>query len=151
MKDIEIRAYEPCDFNRLCEIHDPARKKELAWAGMPDAFLPLSVAAEREDLFDYHLYVAQWNGRVVGFTAFTEEELAWLYVDVEQCRKGIGKALMSYALEHMQEDVTIEVLAGNKPAIALYEWFGFRVHQTVTGKMPGNEKFAVTVHVMKRG
>ena len=47
-------------------------------------------------------------------------------------------------------EVTLEVLAGNAPAIALYERLGFRIVHTVSGRMPGNEAFAVTVHEMQR-
>ncbi len=149
MNNIGIRAYEPGDFAALCRIHDPARQKELALAGLSEAFLPLQIAAEREDLFGYSLYVAEYDGAVSGFVAFTQEELAWLYVDVALTRRGIGRALMAFALEHMDEDVTIEVLVGNQPAISLYESFGFQISQTISGVMPGNEEFPVSVHVMK--
>lgn len=148
--DIRIRPYEEGDFVRLCEIHDPARKKELGLAELPDAFLPLSVAAEREELFDYQVYVAEYRGTVAGFTAFTREEIAWLYVDVNHTRKGIGGSLIRFALEQVSEDAAIEVLAGNAPAIALYSSFGFQIRETLTGRMPGNERFAVTVHVMQK-
>lgn len=148
--DISIRRYEEYDFDRVAQIHDAARQNELALAGLSGAFLPLSVAAEREGLFEYELYVAECDGVVAGFIAFTEDEIAWLYVDVEHSRRGIGSRLMEFALQRVDDDVSIEVLAGNRPAIALYESFGFQVKETVSGRMPGNEEFQVTVHVMKR-
>ncbi len=147
---IQIRACAQSDFERLCQIHDPARKNELALAGLSEAFVPLSIAAEREGLFDYQLYVAECEGAVVGFVAFTEEELAWLYVDVALTRRGIGRSLMEFALSRMGQNVSIEVLSGNLPAIALYTSCGFALCRTVTGVMPGNEAFPVTVHIMKR-
>ncbi len=147
---ITIRAYENRDFDAICHIHDPARKNELALAGLSEAFLPLTIAADREDLFDYRVYVAESNDQVLGFVAFTEDELAWLYVDVNYSRHGIGSRLIRYALEKMQEDISIEVLAGNQPALAAYSKFGFYIYETVHGKMPGNEAFPVTVHVLKR-
>ena len=33
--------------------------------------------------------------------------------------------------------------------IAVYSSFGFVIEKTITGVMPGNEEFAVKVHVMK--
>ncbi|MCC8063856.1 MAG: GNAT family N-acetyltransferase [Clostridiales bacterium] len=147
---ILIRPYEQRDFERLCQIHDPAREKELALAKLPDAFVPLNIAAEREGLFDYQLYVAEYRDTVAGFVAFTEDELAWLYVDVAFSHRGIGSSLVRFALTRMTSDVSIEVLSGNLPAIALYAGFGFTICQTLTGVMPGNEAFPVTVHVMKR-
>ncbi len=145
-----IRPYEAEDFDALCRIHDPARKVELSLAGLSEAFLPLTVAAEREGLFEYQVFVAETDGQVRGFVAFTEDELCWLYVDEHHFRQGIGSRLIDYALGEMGGEVSIEVLEGNQPALSAYEKFGFRIRETVHGKMPGNEAFSVTVHVLKR-
>lgn len=147
---IQIRPYEEKDFKRLCEIHDPARKNELALANLSAAFIPLSIAAEKEDLFNYDIYVAEHEGIPVGFVAFTQEEIAWLYVDVNLSRRGIGKQLLCFALEKVQNHVTIEVLAGNTAALSLYFSCGFHIQETLTGSMPGNEAFSVTVHVLTK-
>ena len=147
---IHIRPYRDADFADLCKIHDPARQSELTLAGLADAFLPLSIAAEREGLFDYHVYVAEYDGIVTGFVAFSEDEIAWLYVDTNYSRRGIGTSLLRYAMQFTDDEVSIEVLAGNDPAIALYLSLGFVIEETLTGKMPGNEEFPVTVHVMKK-
>ena len=147
--EIRIRLYEEADFERLTEIHDPARKNELSLAGLSEAFVPLSIAAVEEDLFSYEVYVAEYGGIVAGFIAFNEEEIAWLYVDVNYSRKGIGKSLIDFALHRVGTKVSIEVLKGNFPAISLYSSAGFQIVETLTGKMPGNEQFSVTAHVMK--
>ena len=78
---IIIRPYRDADWPRLCAIHDAARQTELALAGLPNAFLPLEIAAQREGLFSYTLRVAELDGQAAGFAAFTNDELAWLYVD----------------------------------------------------------------------
>lgn len=146
---IRIRPYRNADYPRLCAIHDAARRNELALAGLSDAFLPLEVAAQREGLFDYALRVAELDGQAAGFAAFTDDELAWLYVAPALSRRGVGRALVEHALAEMGRPVSIEVLAGNAPALALYEGCGFRRTETLTGKMPGNEDFSVTVHVLE--
>ena len=128
------------------KVHDPARKQELELAGLDAAFLPLTVAAEREDLFVYHLYVAVEENTAVGFTAFTEDELAWLYVRPDRQRRGIGRALAEYALSRMEKgEKSVEVLCGNEPARNLYRSLGFTKETIVHGVMPGNEAFPVTV------
>ena len=128
------------------KVHDPARKQELELAGLDAAFLPLTVAAEREDLFDYQLYVAVEENTAVGFTAFTEDELAWLYVRPDRQRRGIGRALAEYALSRMEKgEKSVEVLCGNEPARKLYRNLGFTKETIVHGVMPGNEAFPVTV------
>ncbi len=146
---MKIVKYAPTYWEDIQKVHDPARMQELTLAGLKDAFLPLTVAAEREDLFDYHLYVAVEENAAVGFVAFTEDELAWLYVRPDHQRKGIGRALAEFALAKMEEEEkSVEVLFGNEPAHNLYYSLGFTKETIVHGVMPGNESFPVTVWQM---
>lgn len=149
MDAIVIRGYCREDWPRLQAIHDAARQNELRLAGLEEAFLPLAIAAESEGLFDYTVRVALLDGTAAGFSAFTEGELAWLYVDPARSRRGIGTRLVQDALEHTGRPVTVEVLTGNEPARRLYERCGFRLIETVSGRMPGNETFPVTCHVLQ--
>ena len=152
MDHLIIRPCYPSDWPRLMAIHDAARMQELRLAGLEDAFLPLEAAAERERLFDYTLRVAELAGEAAAFLAYTKEGLAWLYVDPAFMRRGIGTRLVRYMLDHTAvRPVTLEVLAGNEPALALYRSQGFTHVETVTGSMPGNERFQVTVHVLSYG
>lgn len=109
------------------------------------------MAAEREGLFEYVLRVAELEGEAAGFAAFTQDELAWLYVDPALSRRGVGRALVEDALARMGRPVSIEVLSGNAPALSLYLHCGFREVESVSGRMPGNEAFAVTCHVLRLG
>lgn len=149
-EDITIRPYEPGDFDAMARVHDAARRIELHLAGLCGAFIPLSIAAEREGLFDYKVLVALRAGEVVGFAAYDAEELAWLYVDPNRMRQGIGRALVRRVLsDHPARPMALEVLCGNEPARRLYESEGFRVTETLSGHMPGNESFEVRVHRME--
>lgn len=151
MSEIRIREYREADWPMVRQVHDSARKIELALAGLEEAFLPLAVAAEREGLFDYPgLFVAERDGQVLGFAACGEEELAWLYVEPAHMRQGIGRALARHCLERFPSIREIEALKGNEPARALYESLGFRVAEIQRGRMPGNEDFPVEVYVLRR-
>ena len=146
---MRIVPYSPEYWEGIQAVHDPARMQELTLAGLEAAFLPLSVAAEREDLFAYHLYVALEETTVLGFVAYTDEELAWLYVRPDWQRRGVGRALARFALERMTaETKDVEVLFGNEPARNLYRSLGFTKETLVHGRMPGNEDFRVTVWQM---
>lgn len=147
---LTIRPYEPRDWDAIAAAHDAARKIELHLAGLDAAFLPLEIAAQREDLFDYAVDVAELDGQVVAFTAYTEEELAWLYVNPTFARQGIGTALIRHALEQQPQICELEVLEGNLPAKACYEKNGFHLDHMGHGWMPGNEKYHVTVYCMNR-
>lgn len=146
-----VRRYKNEDWGAVKRIHDRARKIELAYAGLEAAFLPLEIAAEREELFGYPgLFVAEYGGCAAGFAACTEEELAWLYVDPDYARRGIGKSLIRYALRQYPGICSIEVLKGNEPARTIYESMGFTVVELLSGRMPGNEDYSVEVWRMER-
>lgn len=148
---IVIRAYQESDWPAIERIHDSARKIELSHAGLDEAFLPLRIAAQRENLLDYPgLFVAEQDGEVVGFSACTEEELAWLYVAPEHMRKGVGSSLWHHMVSVFPQICVLEVLKGNEPARIFYEGLGFRVSALETGQMPGNEAYTVEVYVMRR-
>ena len=151
MKPISIRPYEVSDYNEICLIHDAARKIELSLASLDDAFLPFTIASEREDFFEYpNIDVAIMDGKIVAFSAYTKEELAWLYVSADKMRQKIGSAMVERALQKAPDINAIEVLVGNEPAKKLYESFGFSVRNIAGGVMPGNESFPVRVYCMAR-
>ena len=148
---LSIRDYRKEDFPGIERVHDEARREELRLASLLDAFLPLRIAAEREDLFSYPgLFVAELDGEIAGFAACTEEELAWLYVAPARSRRGVGTALARHALQRFPGIRSIEVLVGNAPARALYEKLGFHLSATESGAMPGNEAFRGSVWLLVR-
>lgn len=111
----------------------------------------METVVEEEGLFEYkHVEVALLDEQVVGFCAYSEDELAWLYVRPENMRTGIGKQLVAHALETEKSIYYIEVLFGNEPAKWLYERFGFLEREIISGRMPGNEQFHVKVYGMYR-
>lgn len=143
---ISVLPYTPGHWEAIQAAHDPARMQELSAAGLEKAFLPLSIAAFREALFTYQIHVAELDDQTVGFVAFTEDELAWLYVRPDCQGKGVGTALAKFALVHMAPGPkTVEVLVGNHRARALYRSLGFTQEETLHGHMPGNETFPVSV------
>ena len=151
MANIIIRDYMQQDWPRIEEIHDSARKIELHLAGLDNAFVPLEQAAVNEGLFEYTVCVALINDKVVGFAAYSEGEIAWLYVSPESMRKGVGKSLIMHVINStVQRPIELEVLVGNNPALHLYEAMGFETIETCSGAMPGNESFEVTVHCMQQ-
>jgi GNAT superfamily N-acetyltransferase len=146
---MHIRPYATEDWARVCQIHDAARRDELASAGLAAAFLSLEQTAANEGFHDYTLRVAEDGGNVVGFVAFTDDELAWLYVDPDAYGKGLGIALIRAALLETRSPMSAEVLNGNAAAIAVYRKAGFRFVGNEQGVMPGNESFAVSVTLLQ--
>ena len=147
---MRIRPYRPEDWPRLCEIHDAARLDELRLSAGEAGFLTLEQSAENEGLFAGRLDVAEVNGQVVGFVAFTHDELTWLYVAPAMYRRGIGRALLRHAIENAGETFRAELLEGNEPALRLYLSEGFHIVRHVIGRLVGNEKFPASGYVLER-
>ena len=98
MPAIDLRPYAPSDWVAINAIHDAARLDELRASVGVEAFLSLAQTAESEGLFDGEVWVAERDGRVVGFVAFTRDELTWLYTDPAHYRRGVGRTLLLHAL-----------------------------------------------------
>jgi GNAT superfamily N-acetyltransferase len=98
---VHIRLYRPEDWNAMAAVHDRSRLDELqislASAGI-GAFLSLADTATEENLFDGEVWVGCLGDTVVGFVAFAEDEVNWLYVDPEYYRLGVGRALLRHAV-----------------------------------------------------
>ncbi|MDQ5873787.1 MAG: GNAT family N-acetyltransferase [Actinomycetota bacterium] len=145
---IEIRPYEATDWDAIARIHDLARLEELRRSVGVEAFLSLEETAEREGLFAGEVLVALSDGAIAGFGTLDADEVTWLYVDPNRARTGIGRSLLRHLIERGGDRIEASVLAGNDPAILLYESEGFVIQETKTGRLVGNEAFHATGHVM---
>ncbi len=144
-----IRPYKSTDWSRLCEIHDASRLDELRLTVGTNAFLTLEQTAESEGLFEDKLIVAEVDGVVQGFVAYSDEELTWLYVDPQFYKKGIGRALVRHAIADSATAIELELLEGNAPALTLYLSEGFKVIKRIAGRLEGNEGFAAVGLVLR--
>lgn len=147
----EIRDYRADDWSAVAWVHDAARLQELAASVGVEAFLSLADTAEDEGLFDDKVWVASVAGQVVGFVAYADAEVTWLYVHPDHQGHGVGRALLRHALDHARatgaDRVETTVLDGNR-ARALYERQGFTLTETRTGPLVGNEAFTATGHIL---
>lgn len=139
---INIRNYREPDFDAIERIHDAGRRTELRLAGLEEAFLPLRIAAEREGLFEYPgLFVAEANGSVVGFAACSEDELAWLYVDVSLFRRGIGRQLAEYALKNFPPFTALRHWSAMNPQNVCMKTWVLKLFGSFPEKCPGTKAF----------
>ncbi len=112
------------------------------------AFLSLEDSAANEGLFDDELFVATQSDRVVGFIAFNEAEITWLYVDPQNYRQGIGTELIQFALGKCDSVISISVLSKNYSALAFYKKLGFKIEEKHSGHLNGNETFEAEGYTM---
>lgn len=146
---IQVREYFPEDWGAIADIHDRARLDELRVSVGVEAFLSLAVTFESEGLFDGEVWVACDNEAVVGFVAFADDEVSWLYVSPDYYRRGVGKKLLRHAINRCGKTVSTSVLSGNDAALQLYQNMGFKIIETKAGKLIGNESFTATGHMLE--
>lgn len=145
-----IRPYDPRDWLAVQDVHDAARLIELTLSVGAHAFRPLSDIYIEEELFAGPLWVAELEDRVVGFVAVNENELTWLYVHPASHRTGIGRRLLTQALAAIDGEATAWVLAGNEPALRLYETAGLRIVETKAGHLAGSPDIPATGYGLRR-
>jgi len=146
---IQLRKYNSEDWDAIADIHDRARLDELRASVGVEAFLSLAATFENEELFEGEVWVACEDETVVGFIAFADDYVTWLYVSPDRYRQGIGKVLLRQAIDRCGKTVSTSVLSGNDAALHLYLSEGFKIIETKTGKLNGNESFPATGHILE--
>jgi len=79
------------------------------------------------------IWVAEEDGRVVGFSGVKDEELTHLYVDPVAQDRGIGSSLMEHAKTVSPERLELWVFQKNEGARRFYERHGFRLAKLTDG------------------
>ena len=134
---LSIREYvHQLDWENICRIHDNARLIELEGSASQDAFIPLKDCYKDEELFDSTIFVGVFNNITIGFVAFDENEITWLYVDPLYFQNGFGRKLLEFALKNAKKPARVTVLNNNVRAIRLYKSHGFKVVEEKKGKIP---------------
>jgi len=123
MGRLKIRGMTCNDVDAVCEIEKASFS--VPWSR--------EIFVETLDNEDNEFYVAEADSEIAGYInlwyVLDEVTVANIAVAKDFRRKGIGGALMEYALDIAREKgmsaATLEVRQSNYPAIKLYESFGF--------------------------
>jgi ribosomal protein S18 acetylase RimI-like enzyme len=87
---------------------------------------------------DHEIWVAEDNGRVVGFAAIGDDTLGHLYVHPDAQGRGLGSALLDKTKELRPDGFTLWTFPQNDRACAFYERRGLRAIRFTDGS--GNEE-----------
>ena len=118
--DVYIPSFESLTFLPRLHTHDEVR-----------AFIRGVIAGEE-------VWVAEDEGRIVGFAALTDDMLSHLYVHPDAQGQGAGSALMDRAEERRPAGFTFWVFQENEHARRFYDARGCRVLELTDGS--GNEE-----------
>ena len=105
-------------------------------------------------LFEQTILVAELDGVLAGYVQFDDSELQRLYVETELHGRGVGRALLTAALEHPRladaPRIHLQVWEQNERAVRLYESAGFRRAGTKTFTIGSDEVVEDLVMVLDR-
>jgi putative acetyltransferase len=133
-----IRRATPEDAPALADIHVRARSESMSY--LPDTHSPEEVLAWITEIMPQHeeVWVAEDEGRVIGFFALSEDLLYHLYVYPELQGQGAGSALLEVVKELRPDGFRLWVFQRNTQAREFYEHRGMRVVELTDGS--GNEE-----------
>ena len=125
---MEIRDMTPEDIDAVAELE----KDNFSTPWKREDFTDLL------DRQDRGCVVAKEDGAIIGCVVYHnivgDVDITNVQVKETFRRRGIGRALMKAAIEKSRsvggENFTLEVRAGNKAAISLYESLGFKIEGT---------------------
>ena len=149
-KKLSIREYvHQIDWDNICKNHDSARLIELDGSVSKKAFIPLNNCYKEEELFNSTIFIGEINNETIGFVAFDEHEITWLYVDPKFFGKGYGRRLLDFVLNKALRPTKVTVLNNNLRAISLYKSYGFKIISKNKGKIPLTEIEAIGFNMEK--
>ena len=121
-----IRKIEVTDYLRLVEIW------ESAVSATHDFLKEEDFRYYKQQLPTYFQYVNLYgwekNGRLVGFMGIAEGNLEMLFVDNDYRGIGVGKELITYAIDNL-EVTKVDVNEQNVQALGFYKHIGFQVYE----------------------
>ena len=119
-----IRKIEVTDYPRLVEIW------ESAVSNTHDFLAEEDFLYYKKQLPTYFQYVSLFGfekeGTLIGFMGIAEGNLEMLFIDHAYRGTGVGKELITYAINHLQV-TKVDVNEQNTQALGFYEHIGFRV------------------------
>lgn len=120
-----IRKIEISDYPRLMEIWEDSVLNTHDFLKMEDFLFYKKMLPT---YFPYvNLFGYERNGVLIGFMGVAEDNLEMLFIENQHRSTGVGKELVSYAIENFHIG-KVDVNEQNSQAIGFYKRLGFKVY-----------------------
>ena len=126
MNNIQIRDYQPGDFQQLCAIFIRAVTMTASQHYSPQqiaAWAQIDESRWREKLVQSQVRVAVINAQLVGFITCIEHYIDMLFVEPEYTRCGVASTLLKPFIKS-ESELTVDASITAKP---FFERYGFQV------------------------
>ncbi|MDF1800510.1 MAG: GNAT family N-acetyltransferase [Planctomycetota bacterium] len=133
---MNLRPFTDADFDKLVSAWRAA--SVVAHPFLTPDFLEAEVESIRDYLPAAETWVAEDDGKLVGFLSLLGSEVGALFVHPAAWHKGIGRALLAKAVE-LRGDLTLRVFAENEVGRTFYRKMGFLETGRESHKQTGNE------------
>lgn len=129
-----VRPAQPADAAAIAQVHIRSREATMPYLP-PRKRTDAEVEAWVRDIVlpGSAVWVAELDGRVVGYAAVEDDELDALYLLADVRRRGIGSLLLAAAKAHRPDGLGLFVFQKNTDARAFYLRHGFRVTAATDG------------------
>ena len=121
-----IRKVKATDYPRLMEIWESAVSSTHDFLKEEDFLYykeQLPVYFQHVTLFGF-----EQEGILIGFMGIAEGNLVMLFIDNKYRGAGIGKKLITYAIDNLQV-TKVDVNEQNVQAVGFYEYMGFNIYK----------------------
>lgn len=124
-QNLKIRPFDAAaDTKRLSDIWFDASVKAHPFIGEP-RLMDQRQLIEKEYLPKAETWVADHNGKAVGFISLLDCFIGGIFIATDQQGMGFGRKLIAHALDQKGE-LTLEVYTANEQAVRFYASLGFR-------------------------
>ena len=137
-----IRKIKVTDYPRLMEIWESAVSSTHDFLKEED-FLYYK---EQLPIYFQHvtLFGFEQEGILIGFMGIAEGNLEMLFIDNKYRGAGIGKKLITYAIDNLQV-TKVDVNEQNVQAVGFYEYMGFHIYKR--SNLDGEGKEYLILHM----
>lgn len=136
---MHIRNYTKQDKESIIDLYNTSKLDELKFEKVEFELIPLQADKERNRLIFNSQILVYNDGQTKGFVVFDDQRITGIFVGSEFRGQGIGQSLLRTAIEIINSEVRLQVVASNTPAMELYSSFGFKVATTEIGHYNGQE------------
>lgn len=130
-----IREANHNDREKLIDIANKGKYQELNGIIPNNKILSLDKDIYLMESFNNSkFFLAESNGKIIGFTGYEENLISFLVIDKEYYKRGIASALLRKNLAILGGKAWLIVAKENIKALTLYKKFNFKITKDSNGK-----------------